>query len=59
MHCVKVLCGILHSREKEQMITPHNNWDETHRHDAAGWGPNRRQYIVDNSIIKKLKNRQN
>lgn len=36
MHCVKVLCGILHSREKEQMITPHNNWDETHRHDAGG-----------------------
>lgn len=26
---------------------------------GGGGVPNRRQYIVDNSIIKKLKNRQN
>lgn len=58
MHCGRVLCGILHSCEKEQMVTPHNNQDETHRRDAEG-GPDRRQCIVDNAIIKKLKNRQN
>lgn len=36
MHCGIVLCGILYSCEKEQMITPHNNRDETHRHDIEG-----------------------